>query len=41
MQARGLRRAWFLWTNDATADRFYRPAGFQDARRFALLKKTL
>lgn len=41
MRSRGMACAWFLWTNDATAERFYRPAGFKEARRFALLKKSL
>ena len=41
MQARGLHNAWFLWTNDAAADRIYRNAGFRETRRYAILKKTL
>ena len=38
---RGCRVSWFLWSDDRTADRLYRHAGFREARRFALLKKEL
>src|SRR5579871_1751824 len=41
MRARGLHNAWFLWTNDATADRLYRSAGFRETRRYAVLRKDL
>lgn len=37
----GLRAAWFLWSDDKTAARIYSAAGFQEVRRFALLKKEL
>lgn len=37
----GLRTAWFLWSDDKTATRIYSAAGFQEVRRFALLKKEL
>jgi ribosomal protein S18 acetylase RimI-like enzyme len=37
----GLRAAWFLWSDDATADRLYNTAGFHEVRRFVLLKKSL
>lgn len=37
----GLRAAWFLWSDDATADRLYNTAGFREVRRFVLLKKNL
>jgi GNAT superfamily N-acetyltransferase len=33
--------AWFMWTDDRTAERLYKPMGFQEARRFAVLKKSL
>ena len=41
MQARGLCSAWFLWTDDATADRLYRAVGFRETRRYAILRKAL
>jgi len=37
----GFRTAWFLWSDDKTADRIYNVAGFKETRRFALMKKTL
>ena len=37
----GCRVAWFLWSDDKTAQRLYTGAGFKEVRRFALLKKTL
>jgi mycothiol synthase len=37
----GFRAAWFLWSDDKTAERIYNAAGFRETRRFALLKKTL
>jgi mycothiol synthase len=37
----GLRVAWFLWSDDKTAQRLYHVAGFKEVRRFALLKKQL
>jgi mycothiol synthase len=37
----GLRTAWFLWSDDKTAERLYDAAGFKIVRRFALLKKEL
>lgn len=37
----GLRAAWFLWSDDKTAERLYNAAGFKETRRFALMKKTL
>jgi GNAT superfamily N-acetyltransferase len=37
----GFRTAWFLWSDDKTAERIYNAAGFKEVRRFALLKKTL
>jgi mycothiol synthase len=40
-QLAGLRIAWFLWSDDATAERIYSAAGFKVTRRFALLKKGL
>ncbi len=41
MQRRGLHRTWFMWGNDATAERLYHPAGFRETRRFAVLSKPL
>ncbi|MBV9864185.1 MAG: GNAT family N-acetyltransferase [Abitibacteriaceae bacterium] len=41
MREQGLRTAWFLWTDDATAQRIYVDAGFKEVRRFALLRKEL
>lgn len=41
MRRRGLHNAWFLWTDDRTADRLYKPAGFRETRRYSVLKKTL
>jgi GNAT superfamily N-acetyltransferase len=37
----GCRTAWFMWSDDRTAERIYSAAGFQITRRFALLKKDL
>jgi mycothiol synthase len=37
----GFRTAWFLWSDDKTAERLYNDAGFRIVRRFALLKKGL
>jgi mycothiol synthase len=37
----GFRVAWFLWSDDKTAERIYNGAGFRETRRFALLKKEL
>lgn len=39
MRLRGLHNAWFLWTDDRTADRLYRPAGFRETRRYAVMRK--
>jgi len=41
MRAAGQHRAWFMWTDDRTADRFYRPWGWQEWRRFSVLSKPL
>ena len=40
-RAAGFRCAWFLWSDDKTAERIYTAAGFKETRRFALMKKTL
>jgi len=40
-RAAGFRAAWFLWSDDPTANRLYTGAGFKETRRFALMKKTL
>jgi len=37
----GFRTAWFLWSDNKTAQRLYNAAGFKVVRRFALLKKEL
>lgn len=37
----GLRSAWFLWSDDSTAERIYNGAGFRIVRRFAFLKKEI
>ena len=37
----GFRVAWFLWSDDKTAERIYNGAGFKETRRFALMKKGL
>jgi hypothetical protein len=41
MRRRGHSVAWFLWTDDTTADRVYRPAGFRETRRYSVLRKSL
>src|SRR5690348_316984 len=35
----GFRAAWFLWSDDKTAQRLYNVAGFKEVRRFALMRK--
>lgn len=37
----GLRTAWFLWSDDRTADKLYRGAGFEEFRRYVILSKSL
>jgi ribosomal protein S18 acetylase RimI-like enzyme len=37
----GLRTSWFLWSDDRTAAGLYSPAGFEEMRRFAILKKAI
>lgn len=37
----GHASAYFLWSDDKTAERLYNAAGFKEFRRFALLKKNL
>jgi GNAT superfamily N-acetyltransferase len=37
----GFRAAWFLWSDDKTAQRIYNVAGFKEVRRFALMRKEL
>jgi GNAT superfamily N-acetyltransferase len=41
MRQKGLKNAWFLWTDDATAQRVYHAAGFQETRRYAVMKQEL
>jgi GNAT superfamily N-acetyltransferase len=40
-RAAGFRVAWFLWSDDKTAERIYNGAGFKEMRRFALMKKGI
>jgi len=37
----GLQTAWFLWSDDRTADRLYRGAGFSEFRRYVIFRKAL
>jgi mycothiol synthase len=37
----GLRSSWFMWSDDRTAERLYKSAGFREVRSFAVLKKEL
>ena len=37
----GFRAAWFLWSDDKTAQRIYNVAGFREVRRFALMRKNI
>lgn len=39
MRQRGLHIAYFMWSDDRTAERLYNEAGFVESRRFALLRK--
>lgn len=41
MAAAKTPRAWFLWTDDATAERFYAPWGWKEWRRFEILRREL
>jgi GNAT superfamily N-acetyltransferase len=41
MRAHGLHHAWVLWTSDEAADRVYRRFGFQETRRFAVMRREL
>ncbi len=41
MEQKGLKRAWFMWTDDTTAERVYAPLGFRETRRFAVMSRTL
>jgi len=41
MRLQGLHTAFFLWSDDRTAERLYGAAGFVETRRFALLRKEL
>jgi mycothiol synthase len=41
MRQKGLKNAWFMWTDDATAQRVYHAAGFQETRRYAVMKRGL
>ena len=41
MRREGSARAYFLWTNDATAASFYGATGFREVRRFDVFRKAL
>ncbi len=41
MRARGLHNAWFMWTDARAAEHLYKPAGFEETRRYAVLRKNL
>ena len=41
MQRNGLHAAFVLWTSDENADKVYSRFGFQETRRFAVLRRTL
>lgn len=41
MRRKGLHHAWVLWTSDETARKVYSRFGFQETRRFAILRKRL
>jgi predicted GNAT family acetyltransferase len=41
MRLLGLHTAFFMWSDDQTAERLYHAAGFVETRRFALLRKEL
>ncbi|MGC8668202.1 MAG: GNAT family N-acetyltransferase [Chthonomonadales bacterium] len=38
MRREGRHNAWFLWTDDATAARIYRAAGFRETRRYSVMR---
>lgn len=41
MRLQGLHTAFFMWSDDRTAEKLYHAAGFVETRRFALLRKEL
>jgi GNAT superfamily N-acetyltransferase len=41
MRRQSLHTAWFMWTDERTAERLYRGAGFRVTRRFAVLRKDI
>lgn len=41
MQRQGVQNAYFVWSDDKTAERLYKPVGFTETRRFAILHKSL
>jgi len=41
MRRKGHHNAWFLWTDDSTADRVYRAAGFRETRRYSVMTRDL
>jgi len=40
MRQKGLHNAWFLWTDDKVGKLYHDAGGFEESRRFALLKKV-
>jgi GNAT superfamily N-acetyltransferase len=41
MRRKGHHNAWFLWTDDSTADRVYKAAGFRETRRYSVMSREL
>ena len=41
MRRKGHHNAWFMWTDDATADRVYAAAGFRESRRYAVMAREV
>ncbi len=41
MRRKGQHNAWFLWTDDSTADRVYKAAGFRETRRYSVMTRDL
>ena len=41
MRRKGHHNAWFMWTDDSTAERIYKSAGFRETRRYSVMTKNL
>ena len=41
MRRKGHHNAWFLWTDDATAERVYKAAGFRETRRYSVMAREI